>query len=372
VVEASYVGNRGAWWLSPVLDNYNAISASALQAANLDINSTTDRAILRAQIGSTQAGRFQNKLPYPGFPLTSTVAQSLRPFPQYNLCSTIAFCLAPLWAPQGRTWYDSLQAKVTQRVWHGLEAQYAFTWAKELQEGTELGTVNDVFNRDQNKTLSGFSRPLVSVISINYRVPRPAGNKIVSLAVRDWTFGSVLQYASGTPILVPSAVNNLNSLLFRGTTPSGGTFYSRDASQPLFLKDLNCHCIDPTKDLVLNKAAWIPPTDGQWGSGAPYYNDYRNQRRPSESMSVGRVFQFGTEAHPMRLTVRMNFTNVLNRLEMSNPSGTPSSPCTQQSGHSCSAGLDSKLTGGFGFINYVGGATFFPARQGTLEARFSF
>jgi len=368
LVEASYVGNRGAWWLSPVLDNYNAISASALQAANLDINSATDRAILRATIGSTQAGRFQNKLPYAGFPLTSTVAQSLRPYPQFAGTG-----LAPLWAPQGRTWYDSLQAKVTQRVWHGLEAQYAFTWSKELQEGTEIGTVNDVFNRDQNKTLSGFSRPLVSVISINYRVPAPRGNKIVSLAVRDWAFGSVLQYASGTPILVPSAVNNLNSLLFRGTVPSGGTFYNRVPGVNPFLKDLNCHCIDPTKDLVLNKDAWSNPTDGQWGSGAPYYNDYRNQRRPSESMSVGRVFQFGTEAHPMRLTVRMNFTNVLNRLEMSNPSGTPSSPVTTGNVQGVPACTVNKCaTGGFGFINYVGGATFFPARQGTLEARFSF
>jgi hypothetical protein len=374
VVEASYVGNRGAWWLSPVLDNYNAISASALQAAGLDINSSTDRAILRAQIGSTQAGRFQNKLPYPGFPLTSTVAQSLRPFPQYNLCSAIAFCLAPLWAPQGRTWYDSLQAKVTQRVWHGLEAQYAFTWSKELQMGTENGTVNDVFNRSQNKTISGFSRPLVSVISINYRVPAPRGNKIVSLAVRDWAFGSVLQYASGTPILVPSAVNNLNSLLFRGTVPSGGTFYNRVAGVNPFLKDLNCHCIDPTKELVLNKDAWSNPTDGQWGSGAPYYDDYRYQRRPSESMSVGRVFQFGTEAHPMRLTIRMNFTNVLNRLEMPNPSGSPSSAATtgNVAGVPACSGANKCPTGGFGLINVANGSTFLPSRQGTLEMRFSF
>jgi hypothetical protein len=30
------------------------------------------------------------------------------------------------------------------------------------------------------------------------------------------------------------------------------------------------------------------------------------------------------------------------------------------------------LTGGFGFINYLGGSTFLPPRQGTLEMRFSF
>jgi hypothetical protein len=361
VVEASYVGNRGAWWPSTNLDNYNALSQDALAKAGLDINNAADRVILRARLDSTQAGRFQNQVPYAGFPTNLTVAQSLRPFPQFSTG------LAPLWAPQGRTWYDSLQAKVTQRVWHGFEAQYAFTWAKEMQLGTEGGTINDVFNRAQNKTISGFSRPLVSVISINYRVPTPAGNRIVSLAVRDWAFGTLLTYASGTPILAPTSTNNLATLLFRGT------YYSRVPGAPLFLKDLNCHCIDPTKDLVLNPAAWSNPADGQWGTANAYYNDYRYQRRPSESFSLGRVFSFKER---MRFTVRMNFTNVLNRLEMSNPTGSPSTAPTlgNVSGvPACVGAANNKcVTGGFGFINAAGGASFLPARQGTLEMRLQF
>jgi hypothetical protein len=76
----------------------------------------------------------------------------------------------------------------------------------------------------------------------------------------------------------------------------------------------------------------------------------------------------------MRLTIRMNFTNVLNRLEMSNPSGSPSSPNTKGSvpGVPACSAAGSCVTGGFGFINFAGGASFLPARQGTLEARFSF
>ena len=38
----------------------------------------------------------------------------------------------PLWAPDGNTWYDSLQSKVTQRLAHGLQGQLLFTWAKQL------------------------------------------------------------------------------------------------------------------------------------------------------------------------------------------------------------------------------------------------
>ena len=264
--------------------------------------------------------------------------------------------LSPLWAPQGRTWYDSLQAKVTQRVWHGLEAQYVFTWAKEQQQGVELGTINDVFNRPQNKSISGFGRPLVSTLSLNYRVPAPAGNKIVSQVLRDWAVGATLSYASGLPILAPTSTNNLSSVLFRGT------YYNRVPGVNPFLKDLNCHCIDPTKDLVLNPAAWSNPAAGQWGTASPYYNDYRYERRPSASLSLGRVFAFKER---VRFTVRMNFTNILNRTQLQNPTATTPASSTSVS----SAGL---LTAGYGFINYVGGSTFLPPRQGTLEMRLSF
>src|SRR5229473_2788580 len=112
-----------------------------------------DLAILNAQVGSAAAGRFQNKLPFAGFPLTATVAQSLRPFPQFNSG------LTGLASPLGDSWYDSLQVKATKRYSHGLDFTYAFTWAKELDNFT--GTP-DVQNRGLSKTLSTLSRPFVS------------------------------------------------------------------------------------------------------------------------------------------------------------------------------------------------------------------
>jgi hypothetical protein len=154
-------------------------------------------------------------------------------------------------------------------------------------------------------------------------------------------------------------------LLFRGT------YYNRVPGVPLFLKDLNCHCIDPTKDLDLNKDAWSNPTDGQWGTANAYYTDYRYQRRPSESMNVGRVFSFKGR---MRFTVTMNLTNVLNRPEMSNPSSSPSTAPTTGNvqGVPACTGVNKCVTGGFGFINAAGGASFLRASQGTLEMRLSF
>ena len=153
VVEASYVGNRGVWWRTASLLDYNALTPQGLLSQyGLDWSNPADRTILSSQLNSAAAGRFRNKVPYAGFPLTSTVAQSLRPFPQFT-------SLAATGAPLGKTWYDSLQLKATKRFSHGIDFTWTYTRSKELDLGAEdytgLGVINDVFNRNNNKTAFG-------------------------------------------------------------------------------------------------------------------------------------------------------------------------------------------------------------------------
>ncbi len=81
VVQAAYIGNRGIWWpayLGSALTNPNYLSTDVLNHYGLSLNNTADLATLLAPIGSAAAGRFQNKIPFAGFPLTATVAQALR------------------------------------------------------------------------------------------------------------------------------------------------------------------------------------------------------------------------------------------------------------------------------------------------------
>jgi hypothetical protein len=91
---------------------------------------------------------------------------------------------------------------------------------------------------------------------------------------------------------------------------------NRVAGQPLFLKDLNCHCIDPNKEFVLNQAAWSNPPAGTFGTAAAYYNDYRYQRHPGEQLSFGRLFKIREQ---MSLQLRIEFFNVFNRANMADP-----------------------------------------------------
>ena len=363
VVNAAYVGNRGVWLPSTGAVNYNANTPQALLADGLDITQASARTILASPIGTAAAGPFFDKLPYAGFPLTATVAQSLRPYPQFNTAP------AALWAPLGDTWYDGLQLRVVKRFSHGLDATYNFTWSKTLQNGVE-GFQNDPFNRSQDKYLSSLDRPLVSNINFTYVVPVApwTNNKILKYALSGWQMGALLTYASGTPILVPSASANLLST----ETFETNSYLNRVPGQPLFLQDLNCHCFDPTKTFVLNPAAWALPAGGTWGTSPAYYNDYRSQRHPTENFNFGRTF---TIREAMSLSVRMEFVNIFNRTVLPAPSSTTplTAPTCFVSGNTGATGAcnsGATIASGFGFEQTAALAT--GARTGQLVARFRF
>jgi len=250
-----------------------------------------------------------------------------------------------------------LQVKATKRYSYGLDFALAFTWQKELSSGADDqngGNValNDVFNRVNQKYISPNSQPLVTVISVNYRTPAWGKNSWLHFATGGWTFSAVMRYASGVPIGVPASQNSLASLLFRNTR------MNRVAGEPLFLKDVNCHCFDPYKDLVLNPKAWQDAQAGQWGVSAGLYDDYRQQRHPDEQLSLGRTFRV---REGLTFSLRGEFFNAFNRTVLPNPSsGNPTASTT----------TDARgLSGGFGFINGLNSGT---PRSGQLVFRLQF
>ena len=358
LVEAAYVGNRGAWWEANGLIDVNALTAERIASFGLNIDSAADRTLLTSRLDSSIAEeRGFNNPPYPSFPMSSTVAQSLRPFPQFT---TISY----RWAPLGRTWYDSMQLKVTKRFSHGLDFTSNFTWQKELTMGQDnvgmvipvTQAINDVFDRKSNKYLSGLSRPFSFVTAVNYTTPKLAQwNKVLSMLLSDWTLSAMLQYTSGMPIRVPIAQSRLSTLLFRDT------FANRVPGEPLWTVDINDpSTYDPFSDFVLNPKAWEDPLPGHFGVSPAYYNDYRQMRRPSEAMSLGRIFNLSEKA---QLSIRADFNNVFNRLVIGNPSST-NAKATQ----TVRPGTG-ETQSGFGDINTNFGTN---PRSGMIVARIQF
>lgn len=353
-VEAAYVANRGAWFKAHALIDYNAISEDRLRAFGFDIRNAAHRSLLTSRMDSPQVIAAGFKAPYPGFPMASTLAQSLRPYPQFGGLGT-------MWAPLGNNWYDSLQAKVTKRYSLGLDFTIAYTWAKTLTtvEDHGGGTVpmNDIFNRRNQKTFSSGDQPHMFVLGFNYEAPKLGATPVVQRIVRGWTIGGILRYTSGTPIRIPGANNALASLLMRGT------FANRVPGQPLFLKALNSKDFDPNKDFVLNPKAWSDPAQGEWGYSAVYYNDYRAQRRPSEQLSLGRVFRIKER---FQVSLRAEFFNVFNRTYRVDPD-SGNFQATQV------VDANGKVISGFGRIN-TGATTTqdFMPRSGQIVGRFTF
>jgi hypothetical protein len=353
-IEVAYVGNRGVWLEANDLVNANAINPARLQALGIDLNNPADRALLTTPLQNltpAQAQRFP--APYAGFPLTATVAQSLRPFPQF------ADALGVRWAPLGNNWYDSLQMTLTKRYSRGLELTAAYTFQKELvlgsggNPGLAGPSVNNVFNRDAQKSIASTSTPHIFVTGFTYLTPRWGPTKFVKNILGDWTVGGVLRYASGQPIAAPFSNNNLFPLTFQSTR------MNRVPGQPLFLKDPNCGCIDPRQNLVLNPDAWIDTPPGQFATSPGFYNDYRWRRQASENISLGRRF---TIKEKLKFDVRAEFFNIFNRLNLPAPSSfNPRATVTRNQ--------VGELNGGFGFINpnnVIG------QRNGQLVARIEF
>ena len=352
VVEGAYVGNRGVWFNTGNLINYNAINPALYTGLGLDITKSADRTLLTSTItSSTAVGRGFAK-PYANYPSSGTVVQSLKPYPQFS-------GVGATWPPLGKTWYDAFQAKVTKRYSQGLDFSVSYAFSKTLSNYEGSG---NIYDRSTFKGLSAGDLPHILTISINYRVPAYGfvkQNRLTRALLADWTIGSILQYLSGSLLQAPGSSNSIGTYL-----PGQANRQVRVSGQSLYQKDLNGP-YNPTTDVVLNPAAWTDQAAGVWGSFINYYGDFRSMRRPNESMNIGKRFPIRGER--MAVSLRVEFFNIFNRLEgVPNPS--TSNPQTAPTRNS--AGV---LTGGFGFVNYNSiSTTDGTPRSGQVVVRFEF
>ncbi|MFM2123623.1 MAG: hypothetical protein RL328_74, partial [Acidobacteriota bacterium] len=399
IVEAAYLGNRGAWFYSPLLDTMamNTLGGGQLERFGLDIHKAADRTLLGQTIGSTQAAARGFFSPYAGFPTSQPVGQAIRPVPQWGTTNPY---LGPF---RGNTWYDALQVQVTKRYSHNLDLTANFTYSHSMVLGVSSDSdffvpgrpqVTDPFNRGINKQLNQLSPPLKTVISGTYTTPglshRDGLLRWANLVVKDWQVAAVLQYQSGELLTVPTSTNQLSGQLrinapaaglvgilnynpwnfingspfFRPGLDPNGTFDPRayDAAAPNNTSVL-AGGLQANGTCSVAACAWSNPADGEWGVTAPYLEGFRWRRRPSEAFNFGRNFRMGRAV----LNVRAEFQNIFNRLFYSAP--TTANPniavsTTTQNGFRIPVG-------GYGVVNTLNGSGSSP-RLGTLVARITF
>jgi hypothetical protein len=357
IVDASYVGNRGVWWPGP-LGQLNQVSPARFAQFGLDpYHNAADNLLLSSQLSSQAViARIGNFLPYPGYSTGNTLINALRPLPQFSTINVTN-------SPTGNTYYDSLQLKVTKRMSHGVQVSGNYTFSKAM-----VSTRQDIFNpASSSKSIQSTDQPHILSFNILYATQKYFGNSVASWVTKDWQVGAFATYSSGLP-LAPPAANVTNNL-------PGGSVMVR-TGEPLYLKDINCHCFDPTHDQVLNPAAWTNPTPGTYGPGPSaafgtntlYYSDFRGPRRPSESFNIMRSFGLKGGDRPVRLSVRADFSNIFNHTILANPGTTNPVNGTNvvQTPTKNGAG---QYTAGFGVIPEVFAIGAFPGSSGALAAQ---
>jgi len=254
----------------------------------------------------------------------------------------------------------------------------------------------DVFNRQLAKNLGAFDLPHQLRITVQYQVPQLEhsgvpflSNKIASYALSDWGLGAALNYQSAPLVGRPSSNGSTPISQFLGRGP-GSAQLKKDANgnymspwsvdwtdnsgthrtDPI---DVNCHCFDPIKTIVLNPLAWENVPNGQWGADQGSYRFFRGVRLPSESLNFSRNFRFKER---VTLNVRVEFNNVFNRLQLPGPTATGNFTSAPTQVKDAQGNLI-RYSGGFGTLSGGGGTTnvfsgTLGQRTGTYVARITF
>ncbi|MGB8061045.1 MAG: TonB-dependent receptor [Candidatus Sulfotelmatobacter sp.] len=124
----------------------------------------------------------------------------------------------------GHSWYNGLQAQVTERAFHGLQAQLSYTWAHAMDDSsdplvTTTGNGNypiDSYALYREKGNSGFDVRQRAVMNFVYqpRIGRGTGFLNHGLAGRvfeGWEIGGIAQWQTGTPYDIFAPLDTLHT-----------------------------------------------------------------------------------------------------------------------------------------------------------------
>ncbi|HYP05175.1 MAG TPA: TonB-dependent receptor [Bryobacteraceae bacterium] len=297
LAEAAYVGVKGTR-LGTRLININELDPGYLSLGSL----------LTAQATSPEAIAAGITLPYPTF--RGTVAQSLRPYPQYlNVLSRSM--------PNGNSTYHALQTKMEKRFSRGVSFLAAYTWSKTISDADQIAGLGPegqtYYNRRLEKAISTNDIPHNFALSYVLELPFGRGKRFLNdSAVADqlfggWTFTGIHQYYSGRPVVLTA--NN--------TLPLFNTILRPDVN-PGVPKTLEYDEFDPSKNSVINPAAFSRPLAGRFGTAARSYTDLRGDAFLNESFGLIKRTPL-TER--VLLTFRAEFFNAFNRVVFANPDG---------------------------------------------------
>jgi hypothetical protein len=279
-------------------------------------------------------GTTTTPLPFASFPLTQTVAQSLRPYPQYLQIPT-GSGLENL----GQNTYHALQAKI-EGHYNGLNLLASYTWSKDLTDSDQAISGNDSiqnpFNLRGEKSISSLDTPHVIVLSWVYALPFGRDrallantNPLVNRLISGWSVGAVQRYIpKGDPIGFgcATAIPALPTCMRYSQTPGQELLSDawRNKRFNPFVAGQNTQ-FNPAAFTDPNKLVGQPggPTGYTFGNLPRLNSAIRIQGYLNEDVSLAKNTKVG---EMVNVEFRAEFFNVFNRHQFGYPDSNPNDP----------------------------------------------
>ena len=339
LIEAGYSGMVGTHLVSSEL-NYDQANINTLPAG-VSIYTQAGRNLLNTAFNN--ANQLLQKsgftVPYANFPVTSSLAQSLRPFPQYTGITTGSSG----GDHSGHSTYHSMVVKVTRRYAANLVVDASYVLSKMFTDAeTAWGNGSaamDQYNRRLDKALSGTDR--THQIKLNYVYDLPIGPRkhrlktgLLSQVIGGWRIGAVQQYFSGTPIAFsgqfgfPIVGNRPTITTCDGwRAPIAGNKFDPNVDRyflPATLANWPTTGGLTGDTPVITQQGWFPvqPRD-RLGNMTRNNPKMRNFPLYNENVSLAKTFSFTEKRRALDL--RFEAFNVLNRTQFGTPNTSLSS-----------------------------------------------
>jgi hypothetical protein len=288
LVRASYHANSGAKLQSS--QEYNQLNPKYIPIYGNLLTQPLSSVINNSILSSNGY-----QLPYTGYPMTATLAQSLLPFPQYGSINTSK-------TNGGHFICNGLETQFQHRFSNGLWVQAAYTFSKRLGDMTSANT----YVKNVEKDLTAYDRPHVFVVSYVYELPFGRGknwgnnlNGFGDAVFGGWRVAAVQHYQSGTPFGVTCGQNLYGAGVSRCSVHAG-----------IPLINPNWNPADPNSP-YLNPAAFFQPANGVYGTLGAVTPGLRNPFQSNEDVALSKMFKLPSEKYTLEF--RGSAFNIANR-----------------------------------------------------------
>ena len=219
----------------------------------------------------------------------------------------------------GDSSYQSLQIKYEKRFSHGLSVVAHYTFSKMISDSDEAGSdvewaalagsVQNLFNLRQERSVSGFNRPQRAVVSFDYQLPVGRGrtfgkgmNRLLDGVIGGWELSSIISAQSGAPLQITMANYNM----WDGAVQRPNLVGNPSMPGPVHDKLNN----------YFNVNAFTSPDDYTFGSAPRYLSTYRGPDLVNEDATLSKNFNIRERKY---VQLRLEAYSVTNTPQWGNP-----------------------------------------------------